>query len=260
MGVLLILVWRKPDEAQPAPNQSISPAKWRILFFFAMHLAILSLGRYLTSRLVSASFTYTPGAGAFATTKFLVLLPSLVLLSPNAWRQVARRFLSEMIASLLVLLTFFPQRAFATVWPWYSQQLGRFVFAIAHFFVFPLTYSAAPFPTLIGPKLDVTIVLACSGIDGIRLFDYLFGLVVLVDWNRLNKRRTLMSYFAGGGAILVANAVRIALLVIVGNRISADWVSRQHINAGWVFFVVVFLSFLALTYRWMLQLVPTPSP
>jgi exosortase/archaeosortase family protein len=254
MGVLLILVWRKPDEALPALNQNLLPTKWRISLFFAMHLVILSVARYFASHFGSASVTtYTAGAGAFAATKFLVLLPSLVLVSTSAWRQVGRRFLPELIASLLVLATFFPQRAFATAWPWYSQGLGKFVFVIARLFVSHLTYSAASFPTLIGPRLDVTIILACSGIDGIRLFDCLFGLVVLADWNRLNKWRALMSYFVGVGAILIANAMRIVLLVIVGNRISAHWVSRQHINAGWIFFVVVFLSFLSLTYRWMLQ-------
>ena len=258
-GVLLFLVWQAPENIQPALNHNLWPTKWQILLFLALHAGIVLASRHLGSRLVNASLTYTAGAGALAATKFLVLLPALVLLSPSAWRQVGRRFRAELIASLLVLLTFFPQRAFATAWPWYSQELGKFVFTVAGLFVPHLTYAAAPFPTLIGPRLDVTIILACSGIDGVKLFDYLFGFVVLMDWNRLNKKRALAGYFTGIAAIIVANGLRIVLLVVVGNRISPDWVSRQHINAGWLFFAVVFLTFLSLTYRRMLQPAAQPS-
>ena len=68
-----------------------------------------------------------------------------------------------------------------------------------------------------------------------------------------NKRRALIAYFAGLGVTLMANVLRISLLVIFGNRASTEWIMRQHVNAGWAVFTVAFLTFLTLTYNWMLQ-------
>ncbi len=50
-----------------------------------------------------------------------------------------------------------------------------------------LAYLADSNPTLSGPELDVTIVPECSGINGLELFDYLLGSVMLLGWNRVNK-------------------------------------------------------------------------
>ena len=66
------------------------------------------------------------------------------------------------------------------------------------------------------------------------------------------KKRALIAYVGGMGAILVSNALRIASLYVLGNRGFADSVARFHISAGWIFFTTVFLVYLALTYRWIL--------
>jgi exosortase/archaeosortase family protein len=107
-------------------------------------------------------------------------------------------------------------------------------------------------PTLTGPHLDVTIILACSGINGIELFDYLFCAVAILDWNRLQKGRALAGYFLGLFAMLFGNALRITSLVVFGNRGFAELVAHYHIAAGWIFFSVVFLAYLSMTYAWML--------
>ena len=54
--------------------------------------------------------------------------------------------------------------------------------------------------------------------------------------------------------MLVANAIRIAAMVVVGNRISADFVVRYHLEAGWVYVTSVFLVFLLVSYRWLMAL------
>jgi exosortase/archaeosortase family protein len=92
------------------------------------------------------------------------------------------------------------------------------------------------------------------------LFDLLFGLVALVDWNELDRKRLLIAYFAGNAVIVVTNVLRIALLVAVGNLIGPHYATGTfHVNAGWVFFSIVNIIFLALTYRWMLNRRPTHS-
>jgi hypothetical protein len=57
--------------------------------------------------------------------------------------------------------------------------------------------------------------------------------------------------------MLIANAIRIAAMVVVGNRISADLVVRYHLEAGWVYITAVFLLLLLVSYRWLLA--PAPN-
>ena len=104
-----------------------------------------------------------------------------------------------------------------------------------------------------GADLDVTIILDCSGINGFELFDLLFGLVVILDWNRLYKRRTFIAYFTGLFAMFLGNVLRITSFVVLGNHGFAESITRVHIAAGWIFFSVVFLVYLCLTYGWMLN-------
>ena len=91
----------------------------------------------------------------------------------------------------------------------------------------------------------------CSGISAFELLGYLFGFVALLDWNRLRKGRALLIYFGGLFAVLLSNALRVALFVGLGNRGFADFVSGFHLTAGSFFFV--FLVYLSLTYCWMAQ-------
>jgi hypothetical protein len=115
-----------------------------------------------------------------------------------------------------------------------------------------LSYVPGASPTIAGPLLDVHILFACSGLDGLRLFQILFFLVLVCDWDRLRRWRTLIGYMAGLAAMLLANAIRIAAMVVIGNRISADLVVRYHLEAGWIYVTAVFLLLLLLSYRWLL--------
>lgn len=224
----------------------------RMAVFAAMHVALISAARILQLSLTPIAGTFSLAGWIIAALKLLVLLPTLFLLPFARWRILARAYAAEIIAALVVLFTFFPSRILSTIWPWYGQVLGKLVFACSTLFVHGLTYTGALTPTLHGPDLDVTILLACSGISGIELFDYLFAFVALLDWNRLRKGRTLVAYFAGMAIMFVGNALRIAAFVIFGNRGFADAVARFHLSAGWIFFSGVFLVYLSLTYRRLL--------
>jgi len=153
----------------------------------------------------------------------------------------------------VVFFTFFPHRIFETIWPWYSRLLGIAVWGVTRWFVPSLVCSAGTTPGFSGPQLEVSIIFACSGLDSLRLFQLLFALIAAVEWKHLNKRRALIAYFAGLGVTLMANVLRISLLVIFGNRGFTEWIMRQHVTAGWAVFTVAFLTFLTLTYNWMLQ-------
>jgi exosortase/archaeosortase family protein len=250
----LLLVWRRgklPSSTDDPPIE-LSISIGRLAAFFAAHGVLVLSARWLSSTFQAASGAMTVGGTLVAAWKLCVLAPSIILFPLVTWKRITSIYFPEAIAGLVVLLTFFPSRALEALWPWYGQALGRFVYMLARIFVPRLAYLADSNPTLSGPDLDVTIIPDCSGINGVELFDYLFGVVAVLDWNSFRKSRALSAYCAGVLAMLLGNAIRIASFVVLGNHGFAESVSRFHISAGWIFFSVVFLVYLSLTYSWML--------
>jgi exosortase/archaeosortase family protein len=254
IAACLALVWRRGGAGfEPAAGTEILDFSFaRVGLFAVAHVLLVSAARILHGTMEPIAGTVFVAGWLTAALKLSVLLPTLLLLPWARWRILSQVYSAEGIAALVVLFTFFPSRILATIWPWYGQALGRLVFVFSGFFVHGLTYNSALAPSLHGPVLDVTILLACSGIAGIELFDYLFALVVILDWNRLRKGPTLIAYFAGIAAMFAGNALRISTFVILGNRGFADAVARFHLSAGWIFFSLVFLAYLSFTYRKLL--------
>ena len=250
----LLLVWRRGKVSLPPGDAALefSFSIARLAGFLAAHGALIFFARASSGTLHAVSHAMTVKGTLLAASKLCVLAPTIILFPFAAWKKIAATYFPEAIAGLVVLLTFFPSRALQTLWPWYGQLLGRFVHALARIVVPGLAYIADANPTLGGPELDVTIIPECSGISGVELFDYLFGLVALLDWNRLRKGRLLAAYFAGLCAMLLGNAVRITSLVVLGNHGFSESVARFHISAGWIFFSAVFFVYLSMTYGWML--------
>ena len=225
----------------------------RLAGFLAGHGAIVLAARALQGTLQPAAGTVTLLGTLIALGKLGVLFPTILLLPLSEWKSLLQSYRAECVASLVVLFTYFPGRVIEGLWPWYGPALGRFVYAISAVFVPGLVYAGGSNPTLLGRYLDVTIVLDCSGRNGIELFDYLFGAMTVLDWNRFRKGRLFAGYFLGLLAMLLGNALRISSLVVFGNRGFAATVARYHISAGWIFFSIVFLIYLALTFGWMLK-------
>ena len=263
----MVLVWRRGEVGSEGETgsssfgfsferesgaRSLSFSFVRIVLFAGAHVLLVSAARFLHGSLEQIAGTFSFAGWFTAGLKLAVLLPTLLLLALKQWKILARVYAGEGIAALLVLFTFFPGRILTSIWPWYGQVLGRLVFSFSALFVHGLTYTSAFTPTIHGPDLDVTILLGCSGISGIELFDYLFAFVALLDWNRLRKGRALIAYLAGIVAMFGANGLRIASFVNLGNRGSANTVARFHLSAGWICFSVAFLSYLSLTYRKLL--------
>jgi len=236
------------DIALDKTPATLSPL--RLTIFCFLHLPLFALANLLSSP--DALYDGSYRGFLLALAKVLVFLPPAVLLTRRTWQSLLRQFRPELIASGLALLTYFPFRLFVVAWPFYSTLLARTVHFLGGLFVTGLGYAPGTSPTITGPVLDVHILFACSGLDGLRLFQLLFSLLLVCDWDRLRRWRTLTGYAAGLGLMLIANAIRIAAMVVVGNRISADLVVRYHLEAGWVYITAVFLLLLLVSYRWLL--------
>jgi exosortase/archaeosortase family protein len=239
------------DPVEPAGLSFWAP--WRLVIFVLLHLGLAGLARSFATQpeIASQALSVAP---ITAIRKFLVIVPSFVLLPRSGWQRVFRLYRAEWVATSVALATFAPYRIFAAAWPVYSRVLAHFVQAIAGLFVPDIKYQDAAAPILMGPVLDVVILPTCSGIDGILLFQLLYALLIIADWYRLGRRRALIGYFVGIATMLLANALRIAGMVVIGNRLSPELVLRYHLNAGWIFFASVFLFYLLASYPWLVRM------
>jgi exosortase/archaeosortase family protein len=250
---LLLLVWRRGELPLSDRNAVLerSFSMWRLGIFIAMHVTLVLLSRSFASAAESFAGTPTLKGTLVGFCKLAVLFPTAVLFSFPYWKQLLRAYRSEATAAVLVLSMNVPGRVIDSLWPWYGRVLGWSAYSLARSFVPGLTYEIGPEPTIVGPFQDISLVPLCSGTLGFELLGYIFGFVIVLDWNRLRKGRALLIYFGGLFFMLVSNAFRIASLVILGNRGYVDFVPSIHLLEGWIFFCCVFLVYLSLTYKWM---------
>jgi exosortase/archaeosortase family protein len=252
---LLLMLRRLPAEAVSAQSTRLQTgvplATWRLFCFFALHLSLIGAGLALGNVWREPHTTFQ--TALLAASKYLILLPTAILLPGSAWRSFGRIYRAEWVAALIALVSFYPLRIFTMAWPWYGQALGRSVYALCHLFVPSMGYVPALTPTLLGPNLDVTIVFGCGGLQGIKLFQILFALVLVVDWNQINRRRAVTAYFGGLAAMLIANAIRITLLFVLGNTRLRNHVIEYHLTAGWILFTLAFIVYLFAIYRWLMK-------
>lgn len=248
--LLLLLVPRYSYDAflefSSASLTRLSRSVWRLSVFILLEFIVFVL-MWTIGRNSSESHPNL----TFAILRYTVLIPGLALMPISEWRRFGRLYRAECVAAGIALCTFYPYRIFTFSWPYYSQTLGRFVYGLAHPFVPSLQFVPDVSPMLAGSGIDTTIIFACSGLQAINLFQILFGFMLIMDWKVLNQRRVLTAYVAGLVIALLANAVRITLLVVLGNRISPGVVERYHIHAGWVFFTFIFVVYLLSAYNWL---------
>jgi exosortase/archaeosortase family protein len=251
----LLLLWRRGELPLCCSNASLEGpfSMWRLGTFVAMHVALVLLSRSLAS--AAGPFAGTPSLTGtlVGLCRLAVLIPTVVLFSFPFWKQLLRAYRSEATAALLVLTLNVPGRILEAIWPWYGRMFGWFVYLLARSFVHGLAYEIGPEPTITGPFQDTTIVFACSGVSAFELVGYIFGLVIVLDWNYLRRGRALLVYFGCLFFMLLSNPVRTATLVVLGNRGFADFVAPFHQSAGAIFFCSVFLVYISVTYKWMTE-------
>ena len=250
-ALLLALLFQRVSTTRTPARYAPAVCLWRVLLFASFHVAGIAvlLGAGRANIIVSRGM---PISAPVAAAKYLALLPGIILLPWNGWSRLQRLYRAELIAAFVALATL-PSRIWAISWPWYSSALAHTIFALATPFVSGLRYIPGSFPILSGPTLDTTITLECGGMLIVELFQALFAIVLIVDWNKLNYRRTLVWYLAGIGFLLFANILRITLLVVAGNRISADLVVSQHLPASWLIIAIALVAYLAVVYPRMLN-------
>jgi exosortase/archaeosortase family protein len=190
-------------------------------------------------------------SAAKASLKVLVLMPALILLPFSLWRTVWRHYRDVSIAAAVILLTFFPWRIFEFHWELQAKLAGHAVFQISRCFIATLSLLPAAEPVLSGPELSVTVTQVCSPMAAVHTFQVLFGIAAVWEWNRWNKRRLAVAYFGGLLFMVGVNVMRISIMLITGNLLSASLVLDYHTAFSWAFYALGFSAYFFCIQPWL---------
>ncbi len=112
--------------------------------------------------------------------------------------------------------------------------------------------------TLRHPLFSASIGAACSGLEGIFLFLFLFSLVLVIDWNSYSGKGALGIYLAGIAYMFFLNILRVGVFFVAaiwatqrwGKSVASDlFVWFFHANVGWVFYLIGITLFFAVLFR-----------
>jgi exosortase E/protease (VPEID-CTERM system) len=191
------------------------------------------------------------------------LLLALAAAPLAAWRTMLQRARTEVVISLLASVACWAMARQAKK-GWEELSTGTFhVVEWLLSWVYPVVISR-PEEKFIGtPRFAETIAPACSGYEGIGLIIVFLSLFLWMFRSQLRFPRALLILPAGCLIIWLANGLRIALLIVVGDAISPEIaVGGFHSQTGWLFFCMIALGLavIALKSRWLSAKMPEEAP
>lgn len=93
---------------------------------------------------------------------------------------------------------------------------------------------------------------ACSGIYSIFIFTALYLFIVFLDWNKINKKKAAALFIPAVLGAFAFNIIRVFTLMLVGAYISRNLaLGLYHSYSGMMFFLLYFILFWGLLYKWM---------
>lgn len=164
------------------------------------------------------------------------------------------KFVNKFYRSLLIAIftgiVFFELTIFLRMnWFLFSDVISKVSYSLLN-----LNYTDASLaikdgiPILGIGDFKVNIGAPCSGIDSLAMFTVLFLLVLVYDWDKLNKKKTSLAYVIGIIGIFATVILRIYLLMVIGAKNPSLALGLFHENASWVIFVAYFFLFFYLAY------------
>jgi exosortase/archaeosortase family protein len=154
----------------------------------------------------------------------------------------------------------------------YWQPLSRAVGATTAFFL-KFTFSGAffdPNTFYLGVReFSVYVYKPCSGVEGIRLFLFLFTLVLIFDWKKVAKFRALLVAAVGTAVMFLADVFRIYAIMFLGYVIYKKMgheaayrivLEQFHSHFGWFFYILVLLILFRLSYPFLIRFSSQEKP
>jgi exosortase E/protease (VPEID-CTERM system) len=135
------------------------------------------------------------------------------------------------------------------LWGMLSRGTLQVVYALLGLVYSDVLYE--PDRLLVGTaSFPIEVTYACSGIEGISLISVFLAIYLWLFRAELRFPQVLWLFPFAIAAAWLANAVRIALLIVVGTSVSPE-VALQgfHTQAGWLAFTVIAIVAIALSHR-----------
>ncbi len=162
---------------------------------------------------------------------------SFALLPPLFWSRWYRSSRPEFTYGTLTgFVAFILGRDIQALWPRLQASTFWMVATLLRVVDEPLTV-VDPANSLIGTsRFLVNIAPVCSGIEGIAVITSLLAVYLFYYRDRLRLPHALLLLPIGIVASWLLNAVRIAILIIVGSWMPATSIQGFHSVAGWILF------------------------
>ncbi|MBK8816062.1 MAG: archaeosortase/exosortase family protein [Methylococcaceae bacterium] len=190
---------------------------------------------------------------------FILLL--LTLAPSTFWLTITRRYRINLLAgALLGILTNAIFDLFArqeaplaqqALWTYLSGLTLQITYSILKLVFADNELIYEPDSMVIGTDVfPVEITYACSGIEGVSLITGFLAVYLFLFHKQLHFPAVLWLFPIGIIAIWFTNAIRIALLVILGHFYSAEVAgSAFHAQAGWIAFTLIAVCLIVLVHR-----------
>lgn len=254
--LVIAIVTAAALRVHPAPFSPLSPARRRIpLPALLLHFALFAAFLEVTRRLATPGEPL-PGGGLVGVTLWLAAGAgsSLVLvLAAVGARDLAGglpRMWPTLGAAVVVgSAAWAAGRAAEASWPPLSAATLSGVDGVLRLFGGPVV--SRPEELVVGARgFEVRIAPSCSGCEGIGLILVLATALLFARRRELRFPHALLLLPIGAAAAWCANVIRIATLIVIGSRWSAEFAyGTFHSKAGWILFCALALALGALSRR-----------
>ena len=166
-------------------------------------------------------------------------------------KHFVKKFKKELLYFLIfAIITYSFMNLVWSLWPYLSLA----VLEATKFLLKMIGINITTFGTA-GITVDgfsVIIAEACSGIYSIFIFTALYLFIVLLDWDKMNKVKAAAMFLPAVLGAFAFNMIRVFTLMLVGAYVSPNLaLGMYHSYAGMIFFLIYFLLFWGLVYKWM---------
>jgi len=138
-------------------------------------------------------------------------------------------------------------------WRFFSTNITKVVTFILNLFFDDVSYFVGKDIDLYLNNFQVTIGPPCSGIESLVFFITLFGLMLVLDRDRLNFKKAAVVFGIGIIGTYFMNAVRLSALMIIGLRYPDFAMGQFHSQSGWVMFALFVLVLYGISQKWILK-------
>jgi exosortase E/protease (VPEID-CTERM system) len=179
-----------------------------------------------------------------------VLTWAVAMLPPRAWPVLAwhGRWL-WLLAAAVAAVASLVARAVRNEWDILSQPAMRVAYSLLRFILPDVDYD--PNTRLLGtPRFWVEVGVPCSGYEGLGLMAVYLVVYLILFRHGLRFPRAYMLIPLALVAVWMANVLRLAALIWIGDRVSPSLaMGGFHSQAGWVGFNLVALGLLIVAHR-----------